>query len=61
MAQAELVKAIREAGREPVQRDSLYRRVDGKMEEWKGEEYSAPGGRALPAELAGAGNEGGAA
>jgi len=28
MAQAELVKAIREAGREPVQRDSLYRPVD---------------------------------
>src|SRR5436309_2277400 len=29
MAREELVKAIREAGREPVQRDSLYRPVDG--------------------------------
>ena len=28
MAREELVKAIREAGREPVQRDSLYRAVD---------------------------------
>jgi len=32
MAQAELVRAIREAGREPVQRDSLYRPVNPQLE-----------------------------
>ena len=32
MAREELVKAIREAGREPVQRDSLYRPVAVKDE-----------------------------
>jgi len=39
MAQAELVRAIREAGREPVQRDSLYRPVKSQLE---GEAFAAP-------------------
>ena len=29
--EADLVKAIREAGREPVQRDSYYRRLNGAV------------------------------
>jgi aminodeoxyfutalosine synthase len=33
VARDELVKAIREAGREPVQRDSLYRRVGVSVSE----------------------------
>ena len=39
MAQAELVRAIREAGREPVQRDSLYHPVKQQLE---GEAPAAP-------------------
>jgi len=58
MAQEELVRAIREAGREPVQRDSLYKPVrmnhgDTKITEVEGS------GRA--GTLAGANSEGGAA
>lgn len=63
MPQQELVRAIREAGREPVQRDSLYRPVSAAQS-------SSPAG--MPAErqptvaaatgvYAGAGNEGGVA
>jgi aminodeoxyfutalosine synthase len=66
VAREELVKAIREAGREPVQRDSLYRPVvqkggGGEMRDDHG--AGAPGGHALPAASAcvGASNEGGAA
>jgi aminodeoxyfutalosine synthase len=66
VAREELVRAIREARREPVQRDSLYRPVVRKDE---GEEVgndrpdSALSGRALPtaSAYAGASNEGGAA
>ena len=63
MAREELIRAIREAGREPVQRDSLYRAV-ARKDEVGGmrDEDGAPGGRALPtAAYAGASNEGGAA
>ena len=62
MARGELVKAIHEAGREPVQRDSLYRPVNGSLGT---QPVDALGGleSARPAEVAyaGASNEGGAA
>jgi aminodeoxyfutalosine synthase len=64
MAREELIRAIREAGREPVQRDSLYRpvairRSDTEVAE---PESGAPGARALPgAAFVGASNEGGVA
>jgi aminodeoxyfutalosine synthase len=59
MAQAELVRAIREAGREPVQRDSLYRRVESvERAAWS---VTEDDGRDARPTLAGAGNEGGAA
>jgi aminodeoxyfutalosine synthase len=66
MARGELVNAIREAGREPVQRDSLYRPVVRQDEggRIKDEEAAgAPGSRVQPpvAAYAGASNEGGAA
>jgi len=64
MAREELVRAIRETGRDPVQRDSLYRLVAAKEEggRMKDEDDGAPGGRALPGEaFVGASNEGGAA
>jgi aminodeoxyfutalosine synthase len=73
MARQELIGAIREAGREPVQRDSLYRGVkrDGAGEKARPESppsgdsmISTPGATgASPAKLifAGASNEGGAA
>ncbi len=57
MARAELMKAIRETGREPVQRDSLYRTVEGEP---PGESNGSAG--ASPSNtLAGATSEGGAA
>jgi 2-iminoacetate synthase ThiH len=67
MAREELVKAIREAGREPVQRDSLYRPVDSVVR--RGDSTvlpsDAPGSltpdRAIEASYAGASNEGGVA
>src|SRR5206468_4700460 len=58
MAREDLIRAIREAGREPVQRDSLYRAV-ARKDEVGGmrDEDGAPGGRALPtAAYAGASN-----
>jgi aminodeoxyfutalosine synthase len=65
MAREELIRAIREAGREPVQRDSLYRPVasNHRDTEIAETENGAPGGRALPttAAYAGASNEGGVA
>ena len=68
MACAELVKAIREAGREPVQRDSLYRPVNPKAV-GRGGPTAPPAGasgelepaRSTEASYAGASNEGGAA
>ncbi|MEI6085043.1 MAG: aminofutalosine synthase MqnE [Verrucomicrobiota bacterium] len=65
MAQAELVRAIREAGREPVQRDSLYRAVVSSagvspvvsVENERDERN----GRDARANYAGSTNEGGAA
>jgi len=68
MAREELVKAIRETGREPVQRDSLYRPADQSLVGRGG--LTAPPaeafgglGPARPTEesYAGASNEGGAA
>ena len=66
MACAELVKAIREAGREPVQRDSVYRPVirkseDGKMKDQEAEDASVGGVLPTASAYAGANNEGGAA
>jgi aminodeoxyfutalosine synthase len=66
VARAELVKAIREAGREPVQRDSLYRPISpqGERSEVQDEkEIGASIGHPLSAAsaYAGASNEGGAA
>ncbi len=65
MAREELERAIREAGRDPVQRDSLYRPVVVKGEHTgsKDDESGAPGQSGLPtaAAFAGANNEGGAA
>jgi aminodeoxyfutalosine synthase len=66
MACAELVKAIREAGREPVQRDSLYRPVirkneGGEMKEEEPEDASVGGVLPTASAYAGASNEGGAA
>lgn len=65
MARNELVHAIREAGREPVQRDSLYRPVDGGV---KHRDSGNGQGDAVVVEsaitgqpIAGAGNEGGLA
>jgi hypothetical protein len=65
-AREELVKAIRETGREPVQRDSLYRPVvqTGEGREMRDDGADAsPDSRALPtaSAYAGASNEGGAA
>ena len=53
LAQAELVRVIREAGREPVQRDSLYQLVKPPLE---GEPNSNPDGSAgaLPSRAGGA-------
>jgi aminodeoxyfutalosine synthase len=66
VAREELVRAICEAGREPVQRDSLYRPVvpkgeGGERRDERGD--GAPGGRALStaSAYAGASNEGGTA
>ena len=65
MAREELVKAIREAGREPVRRDSLYRTLE--MDHRDTEVAETGGGtlseRALPTAsiYAGASNAGGAA
>ena len=66
VAREELVKAIRETGREPVQRDSLYRPVVQKGERGERREDRAdasPDGRAqvTASAYAGASNEGGAA
>jgi aminodeoxyfutalosine synthase len=66
MACAELVKAIRETGREPVQRDSLYRPVirrneGGKMKDEHAEDASVGGVLPTASAYAGASNEGGAA
>lgn len=41
MAAAEMVRAIREAGREPVQRDSLYRRMKDEFGAMKVEAYAS--------------------
>ncbi|MCG3149700.1 MAG: Aminodeoxyfutalosine synthase [Verrucomicrobiae bacterium] len=57
MAQAEMVRAIREAGREPVQRDSLYNPVGMNRSDTEATEN----GRAKATTLAGANSEGGAA
>jgi aminodeoxyfutalosine synthase len=63
MAREELVRAIREAGREPVQRDSLYRRV--REGEPPGEPMAAgtngSAGASPSHVFVGASNEGGAA
>ena len=66
MAREELVKAIRETGREPVQRDSLYRPVVAKNDAGgriKNAESDGAVARGLPSAsaYAGASNEGGAA
>ncbi|MBZ5573739.1 MAG: hypothetical protein LAO09_17880 [Acidobacteriia bacterium] len=73
MAREELIKAIQEAGREPVQRDSLYRTVKRERGRENGELESEPSGDstvtargsagASPSKLVftGASNEGGAA
>jgi aminodeoxyfutalosine synthase len=64
VAREELVKAIREAGREPVQRDSLYRPVSNVEREASSvtDEDGAPDGRALQmVAYVGASNEGGVA
>jgi aminodeoxyfutalosine synthase len=65
MARNELVHAIREAGRQPVQRDSLYRPVDGDVkhrdtENGQGDEVVLESVNSVQP-LAGAGNEGGLA
>jgi aminodeoxyfutalosine synthase len=74
-ARGELVRAIREAGRVPVQRDSLYRPIDGQdageeVEEESGERGKESGerggaavrlGTADATAYAGASNEGGTA
>ena len=63
MAREELVKAIREAGCKPIQRDSLYRTVNG--EERRAGDATQAGTPVPPEEpmsaYAGATNEGGAA
>ena len=46
MAQTELIRAIREAGREPVQRDSLYRPVTTLEDEPSGEPNANTSGSA---------------
>lgn len=56
MAAAEMVRAIREAGREPVQRDSLYRPVGVNEVNIEHPTSNSEGGT-----LAGASSEGGAA
>jgi aminodeoxyfutalosine synthase len=65
MAREELVKAIRETGREPVQRDSLYRPVKahGTNRDVSPATQAEAGNGLGPAETAyaGASNEGGAA
>jgi hypothetical protein len=66
MAREELVKAIRETGREPVQRDSLYQPVKagGAGRGDPMQQQDEPGSATvLPSETAyaGASNEGGAA
>jgi aminodeoxyfutalosine synthase len=66
VAREELVKAIRETGREPVQRDSLYRPVARKGESREmreGRVDASPDDRAQAAAsvYAGASNEGGTA
>ena len=66
LACAELVKAIRETGREPVQRDSLYRPVihrneGGNMKKEEAEDASVGGALPTASAYAGASNEGGAA
>jgi len=66
MACGEMVKAIREAGREPVQRDSLYRPVaqkngDGKLEDTELEGVVSGRDMSAASAYAGASNEGGAA
>ncbi len=62
MAREELVKAIRETGREPVQRDSLYRPVK-TSESTVAQGFSEEVRRVAPTTtaFAGASNEGGAA
>jgi aminodeoxyfutalosine synthase len=63
MAREELVKAIRETGREPVQRDSFYRAVARKDEGGRMKDEMVGGGCALPsaAVYVGSNSEGGAA
>ena len=65
VAREELVKAIRETGREPVQRDSLYKAVNGEGRRAMGDgsegETTATGTVAPRHRGAGASNEGGAA
>jgi aminodeoxyfutalosine synthase len=66
MACGELVKAIRETGREPVQRDSLYRPVARKKEGSTMKDEQAEGALdggipSAASAYAGASNEGGAA
>jgi aminodeoxyfutalosine synthase len=62
MARDELMRAIREAGREPVQRDSLYQPVSSELRDTEKVESGAPGGHALPGTtFVGASNEGGVA
>jgi aminodeoxyfutalosine synthase len=62
MAREALVRAIREAGREPVQRDSLYRPVEARAPAAVPAAATiGPSGRDGRAAFAGAGNEGGIA
>lgn len=60
LARAELTAAIREAGRDPVQRDSLYQPVPGPVDPAPPSAGAGPD-RLHHGPLAGAGNEGGAA